>query len=438
MPNLILIFQVMDSSGDAMVNVVEFVSFMITTKQVQIKLRQQGIIDAEGLNDATRIDRKRRRARLCSGKDKDGGDHGPAPANAALQAAKRRAASGLVPHPQMSVLTGAEYSEDGQHGLVEDLATCLLQASHRLVLDPMELERWLALQVTQLSLASFVGASSSSASSAAGGVPSAAADARRRHKPSYRAAGAAAHGRLDARTGEPLEGPHLADFCLRAAPAGGRQAHVGTQTLLKVDGQTQAASGSGPPGQAGSRTSELPLMSQGFAHALWRSRAGQPSHALAGSAHALRPLPALPFAALADPTFAPAPTPPPFPLAGPFGGLPAAPRVVELALGIIDRRERTAVATTQAAAGALGRGAEAEVPRRHADSGGPDDDVRAPLLSGDGDASGGGGGRNGQPAARAFAPAVGKPGSSGSGANWAGPQRRSPSRGLPASYRESL
>ena len=54
----------MDSSGDAQINVVEFVSFMITTKQVQIKLRQQRVIDAEGLNDAIKLDAKRTRARL--------------------------------------------------------------------------------------------------------------------------------------------------------------------------------------------------------------------------------------------------------------------------------------------------------------------------------------------------------------------------------------
>lgn len=54
------LFMVMDSSGDALINVVEFVGFIITAKQVQIKMRQAGIIDNKALKEAVTHDYKRR------------------------------------------------------------------------------------------------------------------------------------------------------------------------------------------------------------------------------------------------------------------------------------------------------------------------------------------------------------------------------------------
>jgi hypothetical protein len=54
------LFMVMDSSGDALINVVEFVGFIISAKQVQIKMRQAGIIDNRSLKEAVTHDYKRR------------------------------------------------------------------------------------------------------------------------------------------------------------------------------------------------------------------------------------------------------------------------------------------------------------------------------------------------------------------------------------------
>ena len=457
----------MDSSGNASVNVVEFVSFMITTKQVQIKLRQQGIIDAEGLNDATRIDHKRRRARLYDRPDKENGDDESGPTsvqaskhltNASSASTASSSAGGQIAalmHPQMPVFTGAEYANDGKHSLVEDLATCISHASDRLKLEPMELERWLALQITQLSSVDFENASPSSKLRS-----SILAYTLRNHKSSYRGE-ATVHGRFDADAGESLVAPHLNEFSFRVTPVGGRKVDASTQTLLKVESNAQGEGSELPNDEPSkSRPSELPLISQGFAQAMQRSQAWQPNHKLMGSEHALLPLPMLPFAALTNPAHAPAPNPAQF--AGSFsnanasardqGGMrgagkqgssaPAVPSVVGLALGSVHRREKAAAASAREAAG------QDQSTKQNTESQNDEaiEDAHAPLLRNN--SRGIHGGIAGRPGAapRTAASVFGRPvgtashnnsssSSNGSGgANWGGYLRRGPLAGSRESF----
>ena len=100
----------MDSSGDAAISIVEFVSFIIVTKQVQIKLRLEGVIDAGSLNDATR-------------------PH---------QRDNRRGKGRVPPHPNLTVLTGHEST-----GPVDDLSVCISHAATRCGFEAIEFERWL-------------------------------------------------------------------------------------------------------------------------------------------------------------------------------------------------------------------------------------------------------------------------------------------------------
>jgi len=446
----------MDSSGNGSVNIVEFVSFMITTKQVQIKLRQQGIIDAEGLNDATRIDHKRRRARLYARSDQDDGKDEAAPSLG--QASTHRIGTGSASttsvsgdgsgsaallHPQMPVFTGAEYANDGKHSLVENLATCLTHASRRLKLEPMELERWLALQITQLSLADFENASPSLKLRSS--VPAYAL----RHKSSYRGE-ATGHGRFDPDTDESSVGPNLNDFSFRVTPVGGRKVDSSTQTLLKVESKTQGVLGSEQSGieYSRSRPNELPLISQGFAQAMQRSQAWQPNHKLVGSEHTLLPLPMLPFAALSNPAHAPAPNPDQF--AGSFSNvnasardqsgldgvgkqgssIPEVPSAVGIALGSVHRRERAAASSAHDR-----RQEESLRPNTGSHNDDAIDDAHAPLLRNNRGSNGGIARRPGAPP-RTAASVFGRPPSSNSsssnssgGASWGGPPRRSPLAG---------
>ena len=133
-----------DASGNAQVNVVEFISFCITTKQVQIKLRLEGVIDVDALLDAVRPG-KRLKAFTTQSSEHSERDHqasGLLRENAKVDFANStnfNCKEVRSPHPMLAVLTGADYREDS--GMVEDLSVCIIDAAERCGVDAIDFER---------------------------------------------------------------------------------------------------------------------------------------------------------------------------------------------------------------------------------------------------------------------------------------------------------
>lgn len=203
----------MDSSGDAAISIVEFVSFIIVTKQVQIKLRLEGVIDAGSLNDATR-------------------PH---------QRDNRRGKGRVPPHRNLTVLTGHEST-----GPVDDLSVCISHAATRCGFEAIEFERWLAGEVSGLEKSQFTFHGQEQQST-------------KRRKTYSKQKHASA--------------PHLPHFRMEILPSAGRMHSAETQTMLRIDEVQDSGSGRG--GVGSSSSADEPLIRHGFMEAMHRTRAGQ-------------------------------------------------------------------------------------------------------------------------------------------------------------------
>jgi len=251
------LFMVMDSSGDALINVVEFVGFIITAKQVQIKMRQAGVVDNKALKDAVTHD-YRRQYRINQETD-DG--------------------KAFI-HPNIGILVGCVM---GDTGIVEDLSVCITRAAERLHMDDLALERWVALQVSNLMPEMFQTNDKEDAN-----------DTKNAHL--------ALTFRNERKKMTQGKSAALSKFRFTVNAANARRVHVETQTPKVVRPEDAAADADilAEHNTAGlsEKFSEVPLFRQGYDDAIRRKNTSLFAHNnhVNGNNSVLRPLPRLLFA----------------------------------------------------------------------------------------------------------------------------------------------
>ena len=164
------LFLVMDSSGDAMISLVELISFFITIKRVQIqvsfsiylvstcltvpafhmcslellkhvigktKLRLTGVIDDRSLNDATRPRYNRNKSAMKAIASVLPTQEPPFAESASSEKGGENGANGqMTTHANIRILTGSEV------GMADDLLVCIAEAAKKCNVDALELERY--------------------------------------------------------------------------------------------------------------------------------------------------------------------------------------------------------------------------------------------------------------------------------------------------------
>lgn len=251
------LFMVMDSSGDALINVVEFVGFIISAKQVQIKMRQSGIIDNRALKEAVTHDYKRQ---FRINQETDDGKP--------------------FVHPNIGILVGCVM---GDSGIVEDLSVVITRMAKQLKMDELALERWVALQVSNFTSDMFLTLDQEEVK-----------DEKNAHLThTFRA---------ERKKLSQGKSSSLSKFMLSVHASGSRKVNVETQTpkIVKADDMAADADLLAQHHSLGlgDKVSEAPLFRQGYDKAIKRQKASLFAHNknINGNNSVLRPFPRLLFA----------------------------------------------------------------------------------------------------------------------------------------------